>query len=146
MRTREQIHPFLPPELRKRLVLYASKRGLSQSNIVETALTQHLDAEVTDRVLILRRIDRLLREATRHHRDSEILSQAFGVFIKVWFAQTPRLANEAKPGAEQHARRRYEQFTEHVAALVSSGRTFAADFIADKAEESGDVAEKKSPS
>jgi len=141
MRTRQQIHPFLAPELRKRLVLYASKRGLSQSSVVETAITSHLDAEVTDRALILRRLDRLVRESTKHQRDSEILSQAFGVFVKLWFAQTPRLSNDAKPGAEQHSRRRYEQFTGHVATLVASGRAFADDFLPAKSAEGSDTAE-----
>ena len=59
MRTRKQIHPFLNPGLRKRLALYASQEGATQSAVVESALIRYLDEEVTDRDLILRRLDRI---------------------------------------------------------------------------------------
>jgi hypothetical protein len=135
MRHRKQIHPFLPPELRDRLVLHAAKKRVSQTRIVEIALKNHLDGELADRVVILRQLERLVREASNRKNDFEILSQAFGVFIRLWFAQTPRLANDVKIGAEDRAHKRYAQFAEHVSELIASGRRFAADFVAEKSDQ-----------
>jgi hypothetical protein len=135
MRHRKQIHPFLPPELRDRLALHAANKRVSQSRIVESTLTHHLDGELGDRVVILRQLERLVREANNHKHDFEILSQAFGVFIRLWFAQTPRLADDVKIGAEDRAHKRYAQFAEHVSELVASGRSFAADFVTEKSNQ-----------
>lgn len=124
MRTREQIHPFVTPVLRKRLALYAAKRGLTQSAVVETALLEHLDGEVTDRALVMRRLDRLGRSLSGAQRDVECLGEAFAAFIRTWFAHTPRLAEDQRGPAEKAARLRYEQFLDYVAGQVAAGRSF----------------------
>ena len=46
---------------------------------------------------------------------SEVLSQAFGVFVRLWLAHTPRVAEEAQPGARVKAENRYGRFAQHVA-------------------------------
>jgi hypothetical protein len=131
MRTREQIHPFVTPALRKRLGLYASRKGATQSSVVEAALLQYLDAEVTDRALILRRLDRLTRAAARQQRDIEVLEEAFAVFVQIWFAHTPRLPEDAKASAKQVAMRRYAQYVDHVAQQLAGGRSFSREIIAE---------------
>jgi hypothetical protein len=140
VRSREQIHPCITPALRKRLSLYASKKGTTKSAVVESALLQYLDAEVTDRALILRRLDRLTRAGAILQRDLELLSEAFGVFVQLWFAHTHRLADDAKAGAEQVARTRYIQFLEHVSSEVASGRSLVREIAAEEPTEDTDVA------
>jgi hypothetical protein len=127
MRTRTQIHPFVSPALRKRLALYAARRGATQSSIVESALVQYFDADATDRQLILRRLDRLGRSLDRQQRDIEVLEEAFAVFVQLWFAHTPRLPDDAKASAQQSAMRRYAQFVEHVTAQLAGGRSFSRE-------------------
>jgi hypothetical protein len=139
MRTRDQIFPWLTPGLRKRLRTYAAKRGATESSIVESALLQYLDADTTDRALLLRRLDRVSRGLAALQRDFDLVSQSFGVFIQIWFAHTPRIPDDAKPGAEQTALQRYGQFLDHVAAQIMKGQRFAREIApaVDRSEAEG---------
>lgn len=124
MRTRQQIYPAVTPALRKRLALYASKKGTSYSSVVESALTQYLDAETTDRALLLRRMDRLGRDLAAVERDVDVLSHAFGLFLQMWFAHTPSIPDEMKRTAEQTARDRYERFLDHLTVEITKSESF----------------------
>jgi hypothetical protein len=138
MRTRDQIFPWVAPALRKRLRVYAARKGATESAVVETALHNYFDAETTDRQLIMRRLDRHSRGLAKLQRDFDLLSQAFGVFIQVWFAHTPRIPQESQTLAEQSALRRYRQFLDHVAEQISAGSRFTQEIVAD-AESDTDV-------
>jgi hypothetical protein len=94
--------------------------------LVKSALGQYLDA-TSDATLLLRRLDRLGRAEARTQRDLEVLSQAFGVFVRLWLAHTPTVPVEAKPGARVNAENRYSRFTQHVADQFSAGRRFLDD-------------------
>ena len=146
MRTRKQIHPFLNPGLRKRLALYASQEGATQSAVVESALIRYLDEKVTDRDLILRRLDRIDTNAATQTQNSELLSHAFGVFVQLWFAHAPRLPDDAKAGAEQSASRRYAQFIEHVLSQAASGRSFIGEIVPERDQEDTELTARKSSS
>jgi len=135
MKTRDQIFPYLTPALRKRLRLYASRRGATESSVVERALVDYLDGDVTDRALILRRLDRLSRGLTTAQRDVELLAQGFGVFVQLWFAHTPRIADDARAAAEKEALRRYSQFLDHVVSEIAAGRRFARDASSDQTDD-----------
>ena len=123
---REQIHPHLPAELRKRLRTYAAGKGASQASVVQAALDKYLDGGI-DANLILRRLDRLTRGLGAVHRDVRIVADAFAVFVQVWLAHTPRIPDGDKARAERAALARFAQFTEHVAMRVASGRSVLAD-------------------
>lgn len=131
MRTRDQIFPWLTPALRKRLRVYAAKRAASESSVVESALLQYLDGDATDRALLLRRLDRVASSLSTLQRDFDLVSQALGVFIQLWFAHTPRIPDEAKAGAEQTALKRYDQFLDHVATQIIGGQRFAREIARD---------------
>ena len=135
MKTRDQIFPYLTPALRKRLRLYASRRGATESSVVERALVDYLDGDVTDRALILRRLDRLSRGLTTAQRDVELLAQGFGVFVQLWFAHTPRIADDARAAAEKEALRRYSQFLDHVVSEIAAGRRFARGASSDQTDD-----------
>jgi len=124
MRTRQQIYPCVTPALRKRLTLYASKRGTSYSSVVEAALVQYLDADTTDRTLLLRRLDRVGRDLAVVERDLDVLSHAFGIFLQVWFAHTPQIDEGMKRSAEQDALQRYSRFLDHLAAEAVKSESF----------------------
>jgi hypothetical protein len=124
MRTREQIYPCVTPALRKRLALYASKKGTSYSSVVEAALVQYLDADTTDRALLLRRLDRIGRDLASLERDLDVLSHAFGLFLQVWFAHTPAIDEGMKRSAEQNAFQRYSRFLDHLAAEAMKSESF----------------------
>jgi predicted transcriptional regulator len=135
MKTRDQIFPYLTPALRKRLRLYASRRGSTESSVVERALIDYLDGDVTDRALILRRLDRQSRGLTTVQRDVELLAQGFGLFVQLWFAHTPRIADDYRAAAEKEALRRYSQFLDHVVSEIAAGRRFARDESSDEPDD-----------
>jgi hypothetical protein len=75
----------------------------------------------------LRRLDRLGRAGARTQRDLELLSEAFAVWTKVWFAHTPALADDAKRPARMGTENRYRQFVDHVAEQFSGRKRFLDD-------------------
>src|SRR5580658_3270915 len=72
------------------------------------------------------RHERVFRQ-DRMHRDLELLSEAFSVFVRLWFAHTPSVPVDAKPVARSTAESRYKQFVEHVVQQFSGGRRFLDD-------------------
>jgi predicted transcriptional regulator len=127
----------MDPGLADRVDRFCTAMGLSESALVKSALGQYLD-ETKDATLLLRRLDRLGRAEARTQRDLEVLSQAFGVFVRLWLAHTPTVVAEAKPGARVNAENRYGRFAQHVADQFSAGRRFLDDLprelVADDAE------------
>jgi hypothetical protein len=125
-RGRVKLQTYMDPALADRVNRFCTAMGLSESALVKCALGQYLD-ETSDHALLLHRIDRLGRAGARTQRDLEVLSQAFGVFVRLWLAHTPRVTEEAQPGARVNAENRYGRFTQHVADQFSAGRRFLDD-------------------
>jgi hypothetical protein len=126
VRGRVRIQPYILAELGERVDDVCASRGVTESAIVEAALRQYLDG-TSDKTLLLRRLDRLGRAVERDHRDLEILTETFAVFMRLWFAHTPTIPEDAKQAARMTAEARYRQFVKHVAEQFSGGRRFLDD-------------------
>jgi hypothetical protein len=61
------------------------------------------------------------------HRDVELLSATLAVFVRIWFAHTPSLREEARRAAREDAESRYQQFMDYVAQEFTGGRRFLDD-------------------
>lgn len=138
---RRNIHPYLSPELFKSFKSYCSSRNISQSSVVEAALQQYLD-DNSDIRLLLRRLDRQGRHLDRIERDQTAMAEAFGVFVQLWFAHTPRLGDEDKRGAEKEAWARYSQFVDYVSRQLSGGHRFINDLVEDVVADDGELKEQ----
>jgi hypothetical protein len=125
-RGRIRLQSYVDPALAERLDRFCAAMGVSESAIVKSSLSQYLDG-TSDATLLLRRLDRLGRAVARSQRDLELLSEAFAVFIRLWFAHTPSLPEDGKRAARMTAESRYKQFVEHVAEQFSGGRRFLDD-------------------
>jgi predicted DNA-binding protein len=125
-RGRVRLLPYVAEEIAQRVANVSASTGVTESAIVEGALRQYLDG-TGDKTLLLRRLDRLGQAVTRDHRELELLSQAFAVFMRLWFAHTPSLEEDAKRAARVDAESRYQQFAEHVGKQFSDGRRFVDD-------------------
>jgi hypothetical protein len=68
------------------------------------------------------------------------LSEAFALFVKLWFAHTPNVAEDAKGAARRSAESRYRQFVEHVAEQFTGGARFLDDLPREWIGESHHVA------
>ena len=133
---RVRLHPYLEEALAKRLSTYCAATGIASSSVIEAALRQYLD-ETSDKTLILRLLGRLARAQVRTQRDLEVLSEAFAVWVRVWFAHTPRV-DDAAELVRRTAESRYARFVEQVAERFSGGERFLDDLprevLADEVE------------
>ncbi|MDP9148750.1 MAG: hypothetical protein M3O36_02230 [Myxococcota bacterium] len=109
--------------LRDRLTKHCAASGISERAVIEAALRQYLEG-TSDAALVLRRLDRLDVAIARDHHDLELLSEAFGIYLRQWFARTPPMPEEAKPAARRAAEAQWKQFAEHLAERFSGGHRF----------------------
>jgi hypothetical protein len=123
---RVRLHPYVEPALAKRLAEYSAATGIPSSTVVQAALGQYLD-RTSDTTLILRRLDRLGRADERTQRDLELLSEAFVVWVRVWFAHAPRITDDAKEFARRTGESRFAKFMQHVAEQFMGGHRFIDD-------------------
>lgn len=134
-----RIHPYLPPPLHARLVDHCATRGVTESAVVTEALTQYLDG-LSDPALLYRRLDRVTRALDRADRDVGLLSQSFGMFVRVWLAHTPRIPKESRAAAVASAEGRYREFLDAVAARITSGKRFLDDLPQDQLADPDELA------
>ncbi len=136
-RLRVRVHARLSTPLRDRLAGYCQASGNSERNVIETALHHYLNA-TSDAALVLRRLDRLGRAEARLQRDIELLSEAFAVFVQLWFAHTPSVPPQVKVDARASANSRYRQYVQYIVRQFSGGQRFLDDLprevVADESE------------
>jgi hypothetical protein len=134
---RTRLHPYVDTPVAEQFARYRTRLGLTESAAVQAAMCQFLDG-TTDAALVMRRLDRLGRAIERGQRDNETLALAFTLWMKLWFAHTPNVAEDAKPFAKASAEARHCKFLEYVAEQYSGGRRFIDDLpqeiIADSSE------------
>ena len=138
MRTeRVRLQPYVEAPLARQLAAYSAATGMTTSFVVQAALRQYLD-RADDKMLLLRRLDRLGRGWDRTQRDLEIHMEAFAIYVKLWFAHTPDIPDKAKDSARRTAESRFAQFQEYLVEQFQGGRRFVDDLprevIGDEAE------------
>src|ERR1700722_5059284 len=121
----------LSVQLRDKLARYCAASGISERTVIEDALQKHLDSR-SDTELLLRRFDRVERDMARDHRDLELLSQAFGRYMRLWFAAHASSAGEAgKAAARAAGEVPYRQFAQHLGMQFKQGHRFIDDIPAE---------------
>ena len=123
-----RIQPYLDPPLHHRLKSFCAATASSESAVVQRALHRLLDQN-DDTTLLMRRLDRLGRLDARIHRDLELLTEAFSLWLRMWFSLTPNVPDntEAKRAARATGERRYVQFTATLAERFTRGSRFIND-------------------
>ncbi len=134
---RVRLQPYVDAPLARQLAAYNAATGRTTSFVVQAALRQYLD-RTDDKILLLRRLNQLGRAWNRTQRDLEIQMEAFAIYVKLWFAHTPSIADDAKDSARREAESRFAQFQEYLVEQFQGGRRFVDDLprevIADEAE------------
>lgn len=125
-RVRARIYPRIDPQLANRLARHATASGVTETAIVEAALAQYLD-RTSDTALVLGRLDRNGRAYARLERDLAFLSEAFAIFVKIWFAHTPTIPEDERQVARTTGEARYRKWLEHVVEQFSGGHRFVDD-------------------
>jgi predicted transcriptional regulator len=133
MRTK---HTFrLPPDLAGKLAEHASRKGVPQALIVETALASFLSPDSSERMeaALGRRLERLSRQVERLERHITISNEALALFVRFWLTATPPLPDTAQPAARTKGRERYENFVEALGRRLARGQTLAQEISLDVA-------------
>ena len=123
---RQRIHPYVTRETSQRLSSYAAATHTTVSALVEAALRQYLDG-TSDHTVLMRRIDRGTRQLERLHRDLHMLTEAFAIWVRLWYAYIPEVPDEAKPRAQRESARRYHSFVQTVARRLGHGKSLFDD-------------------
>jgi predicted DNA-binding protein len=124
--SRVRLQPYVPDEVSKRLEAVCASTNVTESAFVTSALQQRLDG-TNDMTLILRRLNRLGGAIARVHRDLEVYTEAFGVFVRHALAHTPNVPEARRDEMRARAEDRYKRFLEHVVEQYSGGRRFLDD-------------------
>jgi hypothetical protein len=105
---------------------------MSLGVIVDESLRQYLDqsGEVAQ---VLARLDRLGRSIDHLKRDLELLSEFQGVFVRIWFAHTPPIAESEKELAQRQGAKRFEQMLDFVSRRIQTGHRFGKEVTRDGA-------------
>jgi hypothetical protein len=134
---RVRLQPYVDAPLARQLAAYSAAMGTTTSFVVQAALRQYLD-RTDDKTLLLGQLARLRRACDRTQRDLEIHMEAFAVYVKLWFAHTPQIPDNAKDSARREAESRFVQFQEYLVEQFQGGCRFVDDLprevIADEAE------------
>ena len=134
--------PYLRRDDWKRLADHCAANRTTASAVIREALACYLaPTETEDATMILGRVDRVLRAQTRTQRDLELLTEAFGVFVKFWFAHTPAVADTARKAAWTMADARFKQFVDYVSTQFGAGRRFVDDLPRDVLADDHELAE-----
>ena len=124
---RVRVGTRLSLELRSRLTKYCAASGIAERTVIEDALRKYLDA-TDDTALVLRRFDRVERALARDHRDLELLSEAFGQYIRLWFtAHAPNKAEGSMAAALRTAEIAYKWFAHRLGEEFAQGHRFIDD-------------------
>jgi len=121
----------LSVELRDKLARYSAASGISERTVIEDALQKHLGNE-SHTELLVRRLDLIKRDMARDHRDLELLSEAFGRYMRLWFVAHAPSAGEAGKAAPRAAGEvPYRQFAQHLGTQFKQGHRFVDDMPVD---------------
>ena len=126
---RKNIHPYISDEVFKRFKKYCASLDLTESSVAEAALQKFFDGDNNDFPLLLKRLDRLQRALGRTERDLSMLSEAFSVFVQIWFAHTPKIDETEREASKRQAGDRYNQFVDFVASKLTAGHRFIDDLV-----------------
>jgi hypothetical protein len=139
-----RIHPYIDAAVAQRLAVRCASTDFSTSAVVEQALDEHLGDEKRA-VALLMNLDRIGRQIERSHRDLQLFMAAFAVWVKIWFAHTPRIDGDDLDLVRRLAESRFAEFVEEVAQDYSSGHGLLEDLwraiLARRADDSAEIAQ-----
>jgi hypothetical protein len=124
---RVRISTRLSVPLRIRLAKHCAASGISERTIIEDAVARYLD-DAGNTALLLRRLDRIEQALAGGHRDVEILSEAFGRYMRLWFtAHVPDASQGKGLAAVASAEKAYAWFARQLAERLLEGHRFVDD-------------------
>jgi hypothetical protein len=134
---RERVYPRISHAIRKRMTEYCACKGVTERDFIEDTILQRLDG-TSDSAKVLGQLERLAlaldaqqQQRDLQHRELEMLSAAFGRYLRLWFLVhlPPDSEEKQQAGADM-----FRDFAARLAEEFARGRRFVDDFpkIGDK--------------
>jgi hypothetical protein len=138
---RVRVYTRLSHPLRQRLTAYCAAVGRSERAVIEDAVAQYLDgnrntsSKLTPIDRLVEAIDNDQRRRDQQHADLEVLSEAFGRFLRLWMVvhassfRDPATSGEADALSKQLAAGEdlYKRLAATVAQQFAKGHRFVHD-------------------
>jgi hypothetical protein len=130
---RVRIYTRLSHALRKHLLAYCAATGRSERAVIEEAVARYLANPAKDPATsgplerLAQAIDDDRRVRERQHRDLELLSESFGLFLRLW--STVHAPTFAPPTTTEAAETRSRQRTAGDALFKRIASNVAAQFL-----------------
>jgi hypothetical protein len=123
---RRRMNVYLSPELVQQIADLAARKKLSQSAIMEAAVTSFLSPDGADRreAAFTRRLDRLTRQVQRLERNTGVTMETLALFVRFLLTITPPLPPDAQASAQAKGQQRYEGFVEVLGRRLQKGQNF----------------------
>jgi hypothetical protein len=124
MRNRVRIQHYVSRDLQRRLRTWAAAQDVTESAVTEAALSVFLDDERPDEKLIVRRLDGVTRAMAQLQDELDVLSGAFGRFVRQLFLL---VVTPAGPDQERRAEARYQSFLRGIFDQSRAGTRFSSE-------------------
>jgi DNA-binding transcriptional MocR family regulator len=134
---RQRMNVYLPPELLQEIADLAARKKLSQSAIMEAAVTSFLSPDGADRreAAFARRLDKLTRQVQRLERNTRIILETQALFVRFWLTVTPPPPPEEQAAMQPKVQKRYEGFVETLGRRLQKGQSFLNEIPEDVDEQ-----------
>jgi len=132
-----RIQPYISPENFHWLKAMAKRPGLSESTIIDGAVTAYRAGESDNKreAAINRRLDRLSRQFGRIERDNLVLAETLATFVHYFLTVTPPVPANQVEAARAKGDLRFELFVRQVAEALRSGQRILQNAVEDVTEE-----------
>jgi hypothetical protein len=123
---RNRLNIYLSPELLQQIADLASRKKLSQSAIIQAAVTSFLSPDGADRreAAFTRRLDLLTRQIQRLERNAGVTMETLAMFVRFLLTVTPPLPLDDQAALQAKGRERYEGFVEALGRRLQKGQSF----------------------
>jgi DNA-binding transcriptional MocR family regulator len=134
---RQRMNVYLPPELLQEIADLAARKKLSQSAIMEAAVTSFLSPDGADRreAAFARRLDKLTRQVQRLERNTRIMLETQALFVRFWLTVTPPPPPEVQAATQPDVQKRYAGFVEALGRRLQKGQSFLNEIPEDVDEQ-----------
>ena len=123
---RNRLNIYFSPELLRQIADLASRKKLSQSAIIQAAVTSFLSPDGADRceAAFTRRLDLLTRQIQRLERNAGVTMETLAMFVRFLLTVTPPLPPDDQAALQAKGQQRYEGFVEALGRRLQKGQSF----------------------
>jgi hypothetical protein len=128
-----KIGVYVTHEVAKQLMLAARRSGTTRSDIVNEALERFLSPPLPGEepgAEAMRQLGAIAKRLRRIHRDLEIVTEMFGLFVRYFLMITPPLPKREQDDAEKLGRERYQVFVAQIAKRITSDKGMVSEIMA----------------